>query len=116
MDGITQSTAVVEVFHFGYGETKQGTALIALSNRGVVAILLGEDRLKLRRELGDAFPGIHLIETGSDFTEKFAKVIDFIAQGWNWRCGERCEPFLPVRPALMVQSPKSSLYRLQPKR
>jgi AraC family transcriptional regulator, regulatory protein of adaptative response / methylated-DNA-[protein]-cysteine methyltransferase len=78
MDAITQSTAVAEVFHVGYGETKQGIALIALSNRGVVAILLGEDRLKLRRELGDAFPGIHLIESGADFAGKIAKVITFI--------------------------------------
>jgi AraC family transcriptional regulator of adaptative response/methylated-DNA-[protein]-cysteine methyltransferase len=77
MDAVTQNR-IAEVFHFGYGETKHGLALIALSDRGVVAILLGDDPPRLRRELGEAFPGVQLIENGADFAGRIAKVVNFL--------------------------------------
>jgi len=37
----------IEALRFSFGDTKLGLALVALSDRGVAAILLGDDRLRL---------------------------------------------------------------------
>ncbi len=55
-------TPATEVFRFGYGESRIGTFLLALSCRGVTAILLGDDRRKLLRELENAFMTVTMIE------------------------------------------------------
>jgi AraC family transcriptional regulator, regulatory protein of adaptative response / methylated-DNA-[protein]-cysteine methyltransferase len=77
MHAVTQNGSG-EVFHYGLGETKLGLALIALSDLGVAAILLGDDRARLRRELGDAFPGVQLVESGTGFDQRIAKVVALI--------------------------------------
>jgi AraC family transcriptional regulator, regulatory protein of adaptative response / methylated-DNA-[protein]-cysteine methyltransferase len=77
MDTTTPDLAA-EAFRSGYGETKIGLALVALSNRGVAAILLGSDRQKLRRELGDAFAHAQLIEDEGGLAEAIAKVVTLV--------------------------------------
>lgn len=64
----------VEALRFGYGETGIGTVLVAESDRGVAAILLGDDRATLRRELADAFVAASLLEDEAGLVETIAKV------------------------------------------
>ena len=57
-----ETKPTLETFAFSYGQSVIGTFLVALSPRGVVSILLGEDRSRLRAELADAFPSVSHIE------------------------------------------------------
>ncbi len=77
MDTMTHNPTT-EALRFGYGETKLGLALVALSDRGVAAILLGDERPKLRRELSGAFPGVQLIEDAAGLAETIAEVATFV--------------------------------------
>jgi AraC family transcriptional regulator of adaptative response/methylated-DNA-[protein]-cysteine methyltransferase len=77
MNAMTPNPAA-ETLRFGYGETRLGLALVALSERGVAAILLGDDRARLRRELADAFAGASLIEDAAGLAETIAKVAAFV--------------------------------------
>jgi AraC family transcriptional regulator, regulatory protein of adaptative response / methylated-DNA-[protein]-cysteine methyltransferase len=67
-----------EAMRFGYGETQLGNVLVAMSDLGVTAILLGSDRPKLRRELGDAFPDVQLTEDEAGLTEAITNVITVV--------------------------------------
>ena len=67
-----------EALRFGYGQTKLGIVLVALSDCGVTAILLGDDRQKLWRELNESFPGTQLVEDNAGLTEAIAKVVTLI--------------------------------------
>lgn len=67
-----------ELLRFGFGETRLGTVLIALSRRRVAAILLGDDRRKLQRELGDAEADVQLIENEFCLTEAIEKVTTLV--------------------------------------
>src|SRR4051795_7332304 len=67
-----------ETLCFGYGETKLGLVLVALSGRGVAAILLGDEPSALRRELATAYPGVRLIEDDDRLAGTGAKVVAFI--------------------------------------
>jgi AraC family transcriptional regulator of adaptative response/methylated-DNA-[protein]-cysteine methyltransferase len=51
-----------ERLRFGFRETAVGLTLVASSERGVAAILLGADETDLRRQLRDAVPGAVLEE------------------------------------------------------
>jgi AraC family transcriptional regulator, regulatory protein of adaptative response / methylated-DNA-[protein]-cysteine methyltransferase len=64
-----------ETLRFGYGETQLGLALVALSARGIVAILLGDDRQKLRRELSAEFADAQLIEDDVELAEVIARIV-----------------------------------------
>jgi AraC family transcriptional regulator of adaptative response/methylated-DNA-[protein]-cysteine methyltransferase len=67
-----------EALRFGYGETTLGLALVAESDRGVVAILLGDDRSKLRHDLAGAFPGIRLIEDPAGLAGTIAAITTLV--------------------------------------
>ena len=51
-----------ETLTYGFAETELGLALVAASERGVAAVLLGEDRAALRREAARALAGAVLAE------------------------------------------------------
>lgn len=51
-----------ETYRYGYRATMTGLAAIAVGDRGVAAVLLGDDRGELRRKLRDALPSAALIE------------------------------------------------------
>lgn len=51
-----------ETIHYGYRPTTTGQAAIAVSQRGVAAVLLGTDRHELSRELAEALAGADLVE------------------------------------------------------
>jgi AraC family transcriptional regulator of adaptative response/methylated-DNA-[protein]-cysteine methyltransferase len=63
---------------FAIAECWLGLILIAASERGVCAILFGDDREELRRDLQDQFPRARLIGGDKSFEELTAKVIAFV--------------------------------------
>ena len=63
---------------FAIGECSLGSILVATSDRGVCAILLGDDPDELARDLQDQFPRAHLIGGDAEFEELVAKVVGFV--------------------------------------
>jgi AraC family transcriptional regulator of adaptative response/methylated-DNA-[protein]-cysteine methyltransferase len=63
---------------FAVGECSLGSILVASSERGVCAILLGDDPEALARELQDRFPRATLIGGDAEFEELVAKVVGFV--------------------------------------
>lgn len=75
---MTTQNKTTETLRFGYAETNLGIVLVALGNNGVAAILLGDDKQKLRRELADTFAGMSLIEDEAALADTIAKVVTLI--------------------------------------
>ncbi len=69
--------ANVEI-RFAIGECSLGSILVAQSDRGICAILLGDNSGKLARDLQDSFPHANLIGGDDDFEQLVAKVVGFI--------------------------------------
>jgi AraC family transcriptional regulator of adaptative response/methylated-DNA-[protein]-cysteine methyltransferase len=63
---------------FAIGECSLGSILVAQSERGVCAILLGDDPERLARELQDRFPRADLVGADADFERLIAKVVGFV--------------------------------------
>ncbi len=64
--------------HFAVGECSLGSILVARSERGVCAILLGNDPDVLARDLQDRFPGANLTGENSEFEQLISKVVGFV--------------------------------------
>ncbi len=82
MLGMTPSTfraggRGVEI-HFAVGQSKLGSILVAQSDRGICAILLGDDPLKLIHELEDRFPRASLVGGDSRYEQLVAQVVGFV--------------------------------------
>ena len=67
------------VIRFAVGETFLGPILVAASDKGVCAILMGDDAAQLVRDLQDRFPKARLIGGDADFEAVVAKVVGFVA-------------------------------------
>lgn len=63
---------------FAVGECSLGSILVAATNKGVCAILLGDDADVLVRDLQDRFPRANLIGGDADFEQMVAKVVGFV--------------------------------------
>ena len=63
---------------FAIGECSLGAILVACSERGVCAVLLGDDPGALARELQDRFPRAHLIGGDAAFEKRVAQVVGFV--------------------------------------
>ncbi len=63
---------------FAIGECSLGSILVAASERGVCAILIGDDPDALARDLQDRFPRAQLIGGDSQFEQLVAKVVGFV--------------------------------------
>ena len=63
---------------FAIGECSLGSILVAASERGVCAILIGDDPDALARDLQDRFPRAHLIGGDSQFERLVAQVVGFV--------------------------------------
>jgi AraC family transcriptional regulator, regulatory protein of adaptative response / methylated-DNA-[protein]-cysteine methyltransferase len=63
---------------FAVGECSLGSILVATSDRGVCAILLGDDPDALVRELQDRFPKARLIGGDRSFERLVAQIVGFI--------------------------------------
>jgi AraC family transcriptional regulator of adaptative response/methylated-DNA-[protein]-cysteine methyltransferase len=63
---------------FAIGECSLGAILVARSDRGVCAILLGDDPEALARDLQERFPRAELIGGDAEFEQLVARVVGFI--------------------------------------
>jgi AraC family transcriptional regulator of adaptative response/methylated-DNA-[protein]-cysteine methyltransferase len=63
---------------FAIGECSLGSILVAQSDRGVCAILMGDDPGELARDLQDRFPEANLIGGDAGFEEVVAKVVGLV--------------------------------------
>ena len=63
---------------FAAGECALGAILVAATDRGVCAILLGDDPDTLARDLEDRFPNANLIGGDADFEQSVAKAVAFV--------------------------------------
>ena len=66
------------VIRFAVGQCSLGAILVAQSQRGICAILLGEDPDALARELQDQFPKAQIIGGDAGFEQLVAQVVGFI--------------------------------------
>lgn len=64
--------------HFAIGECSLGSILVAKSDQGVCAILLGDDPDLLARDVQDQFPQANLIGGDRAFEQLVAKVVGFV--------------------------------------
>ncbi len=63
---------------FAVGECSLGSILVAMTDKGVCAILLGDDADALVRDLQDRFPKAQLIGGDKDFEQLVAMVVGFV--------------------------------------
>ncbi|MGX5796484.1 bifunctional DNA-binding transcriptional regulator/O6-methylguanine-DNA methyltransferase Ada [Pseudomonas sp. E2-15] len=63
---------------FAVGQCSLGAILVAQSQRGVCAILLGDDPDQLVRDLQDQFPKAELVGADRDFEQLIAQVVGFV--------------------------------------
>ena len=63
---------------FAIAESSLGPILVASSEKGVCAIMMGDDPDLLAKDLQDRFPKAHLIGGDEDFERLVAKVVGFI--------------------------------------
>ncbi|MGI8924172.1 MAG: bifunctional DNA-binding transcriptional regulator/O6-methylguanine-DNA methyltransferase Ada [Fimbriimonadales bacterium] len=66
------------VIHFAVGECSLGSILVAKSERGVCAILLGDDPDAHVRDLQDRFPRADLVGGDEGFERLVAKVVGYV--------------------------------------
>ncbi|AUZ46435.1 bifunctional DNA-binding transcriptional regulator/O6-methylguanine-DNA methyltransferase Ada [Pseudomonas orientalis] len=66
------------LIRFAVGQCSLGAILVAQSQRGVCAILLGDDPETLVRDLQDQFPNAELVGADRDFEHLIAQVVGFI--------------------------------------
>jgi AraC family transcriptional regulator of adaptative response/methylated-DNA-[protein]-cysteine methyltransferase len=69
---------VGNAIRFAVGECSLGSILVASSDRGVCAILMGNDPDALVRDLQDRFPKANLVGADSEYEKLVAKVVGFI--------------------------------------
>jgi len=73
-----RSGGVQEVLTFAVGQCSLGAILVASSEKGVAAILLGDDPQMLVRELEDRFPRARLIGGDAAFERLVAQVVGLV--------------------------------------
>jgi AraC family transcriptional regulator, regulatory protein of adaptative response / methylated-DNA-[protein]-cysteine methyltransferase len=66
------------VIRFALGECSLGSILVAQTERGICAILLGDDPEELLRDLEDCFPRAQLIGGDSEFEKTVAMVVGLV--------------------------------------
>jgi AraC family transcriptional regulator of adaptative response/methylated-DNA-[protein]-cysteine methyltransferase len=63
---------------FAVGECSLGSILVAATEKGVAAILFGDDPAALVRDLEDRFPKAHLVGADGAFEKLVARVVGFV--------------------------------------
>lgn len=66
--------------HFGLYKSSLGLVLIAISARGVRALLIDDSAAALQRDLARRFPDANLVRNDARLRDKFALVAKFIAR------------------------------------
>jgi AraC family transcriptional regulator, regulatory protein of adaptative response / methylated-DNA-[protein]-cysteine methyltransferase len=70
--------ALTEDIRFGFGGCAIGAVLVAASTQGVVAILMGDDKQALHRELTGAFPYASLTPSDAGLEDIVGQVVAFL--------------------------------------
>jgi AraC family transcriptional regulator of adaptative response/methylated-DNA-[protein]-cysteine methyltransferase len=73
------------VLRFTFGGSSLGLVLVAVSSRGVAAVLFGDDREQLRCELQSRFPAVALAEDHGELDRLAARIVALVeapSQGW----------------------------------
>ncbi len=73
MTSSVAGTIEAETLRFGFGNTALGAILVALSERGVAALFIGDDKAGLERDLREAFPEAALVLDQAGMAETVAK-------------------------------------------
>src|SRR3990170_271056 len=68
----------IEEIRFAFGTFSLGTVLVAAAEKGIAAILLGDGRDELRRELVYAFPQANLVADETGLADQVAKIVTFL--------------------------------------
>jgi AraC family transcriptional regulator, regulatory protein of adaptative response / methylated-DNA-[protein]-cysteine methyltransferase len=92
----TDANAPVEILSYATGECALRHVLVARSNNGVCAILMGSDRAELEADLTARFPQATLIADEAAIRDDLAKVIRFLdkpAEGLDLSLDMRGTPF-----------------------
>lgn len=63
---------------FASGESRVGTVLVAVGDRGLAAVFLGDSRDRLCRELVRSFPGCELLESEDALADTLAGVVSAV--------------------------------------
>ena len=71
--GQCPDTAMPETLRYGYGDTTLGTIVVAVSTRGVAALFIGHDRLRLLGDLQSAFPEAEFVPDQTGLARTIAK-------------------------------------------
>jgi AraC family transcriptional regulator of adaptative response/methylated-DNA-[protein]-cysteine methyltransferase len=71
-----------ELIRFAIGECSLGSILAAVTDKGICAILLGDNSRILRRELLEHFKAARLIESDQDLRQLMAKVVQLVESPW----------------------------------
>lgn len=66
-------TSAPETLRYGYADAALGIILAARSMNGLVALFIGDERAKLLRDLGEAFPAATLVPDQAGLAETLAK-------------------------------------------
>jgi AraC family transcriptional regulator, regulatory protein of adaptative response / methylated-DNA-[protein]-cysteine methyltransferase len=78
LDTIEFREAAADDIRFACATSSLGTVLVAASDKGVAAILMGDDPPTLARELASAFPTAHLVADAAGLEGMTAKVVAFL--------------------------------------
>jgi len=78
--------------HFDIGSSSLGQVLVAINDKGVCAILLGDSPGAVKRELQERFPGAELGEHPSRLAHALPQIIELVE-------GRRAALDLPLDPA-----------------
>ena len=78
MTTVIKHAGDVSTVRYAVGECSLGLVLVALSDKGICAILLGDAARELVRELQQRFPHSELVDGGADFEVVLDKVVGFI--------------------------------------
>lgn len=78
IDAIDSRRTGIEEVHFAFASFSLGTALVATSDKGVAAILMGDDEIELQRDLLKTFPSARPAAAGTGLEEMMVKVVAFL--------------------------------------
>jgi AraC family transcriptional regulator, regulatory protein of adaptative response / methylated-DNA-[protein]-cysteine methyltransferase len=78
--GLLRAGGVGLAIRFAVGRCSLGSILVAATDRGVCAILLGDDPEALVRDLEDRFPRAELVGGDAGFERLVAQVVGFVEQ------------------------------------
>ncbi|GAN88203.1 transcriptional regulator AraC/O6-methylguanine-DNA methyltransferase [Komagataeibacter intermedius TF2] len=76
--GALRGGAPAERLRFAIGQCSLGAILVASGERGIVAILMGDDPDRLARDLQDRFPNAELVGADPDYEDHVAQVVGLV--------------------------------------